>query len=384
MDNDASCDCRRLIGALEDEPLPDHVCPETMVDSVSAWIEQTWPGWAELHSDDLIDPLVPVDPPPGDGRHVGAPRDADGPQQGARVGFQPEWPLRHDGRGLLLVLRQWVHEDPNATLANMLAENSDWLAEVERYRPAFELWERLSEGRPGWLEAWIRVPDRVRRRLKRPGDHPDRSLAKRLRSAGIPDSPATLRHLRAVVAGRREPLPARGLLVETRIYGLPRPMIAPNGEHVINWVYHPGPEVSIGGALETVTAPLLTKALKIAVQHRNWCRKQIAQSSFTKTSVIRKAQRGSFALAMAVDGKSTASESDPRYDYVVEALKGADTVVQAALRPDADISLSGAISKYCDAVRRRVHKRRRNRGLPVATPEGWRETVAKAIRERIR
>ncbi len=373
MDSADDCYCRRLIEPLDDEDLPDHVCDQTMVDSVLAWVEQTWPGQELLYADQLVDPLAMLGAPRDD-EDSRAPRDGDQAQLEPRVGMVLNWPLRYDGRWLALVIRQWVHEDPNPTLAAMLRDDPGWRGEVERYRPAYETWTQRSAGRSGWLDDWIYAPDRVRRELGLWGDHPDRGLARRLRSIEISDAPATLRHLRAVVAGRSEPLPARGLLVETKVFLRFIEWIEEDGTPYPSWEHQPNPHVAITGSLELLTGPLLKQAQAVAIRHRDWCRAVIARSRLTDRSAIRKAQAGSY--------RSIRPEQDDRYDYLAEALKDADKVVQAARRSGAN--LEGAISRHLTRVYRRVEKRRVRADLPPTPDEGWRKEAHRCIRERLR
>ena len=80
------CDCWSLSDLLtQDDPLPDHVCQETMMASVESAARER-----------VILPMPDV------------------------------WPVQIGHRRLGLVIRQWAEEEPSATLANLLEASADW------------------------------------------------------------------------------------------------------------------------------------------------------------------------------------------------------------------------------------------------------------------
>jgi len=161
MSESTPCPCTRLIEPFVGGELPDDVCIPTMKASVRSAIR---------------DGVVP--------RSEG-------------------WPVPLNGRRLGLVIREWAEEAPKRTLANLLAGSKDWDKEVESLRAHFEVWRERNPGAAldGWVDgtAW----------WKGNGDTLDpgasRYLARWLRRRGLPDTPATVCHLRAVAAGVTSP-----------------------------------------------------------------------------------------------------------------------------------------------------------------------------------
>ena len=157
MSASTPCRCTWLIEPFHGGALPDHVCRPTMMASVRSAIR---------------DGLVP-------------------PSQ--------TWPVPFNGRRLGLVIREWAEEAPSPTLASLLAGSKDWKAEVPSLRATFNVWRERNPGADlnGWVDgtAW----------WQRSGEDIDlgagRHLARRLRRRGLPDTPSTVRHLRAVAAG---------------------------------------------------------------------------------------------------------------------------------------------------------------------------------------
>jgi hypothetical protein len=84
-----------------------------------------------------------------------------------------------------------------------------------------------------------------------------------------PDTPATVQHLRAVVAESDSALPARGLLVTTFVYI--RTYRSPTTREPI-LVLDENPDVAITGPLELLTGPILNQATAVALGHRTWLR----------------------------------------------------------------------------------------------------------------
>jgi len=152
MDDVVGCDCWRLLRELEDEELPDHIHWEIAAQNVGAWTIQRLAGREADHADALYDPLTTFE----------SEVSSDVLDEARWVEFQPFWPQRTDGRSLILVLRQWVQEAGNKTLAKQLSQLPEWQQEVARYRSAYERWRSHPEWRGSVSdEMWISDPDRV-------------------------------------------------------------------------------------------------------------------------------------------------------------------------------------------------------------------------------
>jgi hypothetical protein len=300
------CPCWRLVEPLVDEPLPDHVCLETMIGTITS-----------AERDGIL-------PPPEDDR----------------------WPIPVGQRYLGMVLRQWAQEAPNQTLANQLEKLPKWRAEV---RSLAYLWEC------GVL------PDDAAH---------DRFIARRLQRRGLPATPATVRYVRALLAGEREPLPARGLLVTTRIYL--RLLRLPNWPASKRWPEPPN-DVAITGQLDIVTGPVLDRARDVALNHRNWL-ETWREHRLADVHEIRRAQIGAF--------KARLPPTAEKYDYKLEALRNLDALVLLAQHDR--YGSKGAIRKYLDDVYYRVRKRRMAEGLPIAPPPNWRKEVRTVLEEELR
>ena len=135
-----------------------------------------------------------------------------------------------------------------------------------------------------------------------------------LRADGLPDTPLTIRHLRAVAAGHHGTAPAKGLLVTTLVL-----------VHAVvdNEVYlDPSPEVMFEGSLELLPADVFDAAQKTARDHRDWVR-TYAQNPLTNMSNVRKSQPNAFRRQ---------SDRDKELDYLAESLtkKPADQRSDAA------------------------------------------------------
>jgi hypothetical protein len=354
------CDCWRLTRPLDEgEALPDHACPETMHASVALWARE---GWEETER--LVDRALaarPLDP-----------AFVDAFNKAYRLVVLPataQWPFPLGGRLLGLVIRQWAHEEPNETLANQLAEDPTWQRAVVDLRSLYATWcgqaaDRPDHGLDDWLgkAGWSWSP------RGRSGDDPDAegSLAARLRGWRLPSTPATMRHLRAVVVGEREPLPARGLLVTTRLYLTEDVLETTRGDILVP---DANPEVSIDGALEFATGPLLDRAKEIALAHRNWGRR-IRQHPFTTMAAVRKAQRGTFRPG---------EQAEDRFDYLAEALRADGVENLQALIGCSRRNRDGLIAEYLKKVYDRVRARRVAAGLDPTPPPGWIEEARRRL-----
>ena len=327
------CSCTPLAEPLVDETIDDfdHICRETMMANIRAAIR-----------DDLLQPAA-------------------------------EWPIAMDGRRRLgFVLREWVQTEPDRALASLLATNSRWRIAVRSLRDVYDVWRERNPDHD--LRSWIVGPPN------------ERISSRRLREAGLPYSPATTRHLRAVAAelslrrtiderfqlskdgllelsaeqweflslAQESWLPARGLLIKTSVFVRTTPA------HTV-LLDSKGPDVEIGGPLEFTTGPLLNRAQKAILQHRDWLRR-FTQHPLTRIRAIRRAQPHSWS-------RQKRDTSEDRFDYLQEALDGLEALRLTA--PRHPIGIQGAISDHLKTVYNRVAARRRENGLSTKPPSGW-------------
>ena len=372
----SDCDCRRLLRPLEDESLPDHLHWEIAAQNVQLWRIETLEGREADYAGAFYDPITTSDD--------AVPEEVLDAARWVELPY--EWPLpQPDGRYLVLVVRQWVHEKPSETLANLLARDQGWLEAVDRYRDVHERWRAHPAGRgDDDDDIWITKPDRVWRALGADqGDPPDRVLALRLRQRGLPDSPATLRHFRAVVAGRTEPLPARGVLVTTKVVMRGREVERGGIEGLE--LDMPAAIPTLGN-LEHVPGPLLDEAVRVMSQHKRWCREHVATSfdanALTDVGAIRAAQLTAFP--------ARGDQLPHAVDYYAEGVKALpDLLLTLATAPSAGTNRAGSITAYLGKVYRRVrnkHRRSYEKAFartampgavppPPEPPEDWRDKI---------
>lgn len=286
------------------------------------------------------------------------------------------WPIPSSGRRKLgFVIRQWVQTTPDRTLVNVLTTSPSWRREVLALLQLYDIWRSRNPGQG--IGQWA---------LR----HTAGRSARRLDEAGLPSSPATMRHLHAVVAelgtrirmderlwrdahglldlskerladlAQAQPswMPSRGLLITTLVYV----KITPRMTVVLD---SKGSEVAISGPLEFTTGPLLELARGEVLRQRNWLRRW-AQNPLTHISTIRRSQPHSWS-------HQAHEQSTDRFDYLREALEGVDTVrLQARTH---HLGVQGAISDHLKAVNKRVAARRRASGLATTPPPGWTKTA---------
>jgi len=107
------------------------------------------------------------------------------------------------------------------------------------------------------------------------GDPPDRVLGLRLRQQGLPDTPATRRHLRAVAAGRLYPLPARGALITTQLLTQAREVV--HEEKKYHDFFSPTTRV-ISDAQSIHLPAALLRAIGVAIgRHRDWVQERFTE-----------------------------------------------------------------------------------------------------------
>jgi len=290
----------------------------------------------------------------------------------ALVPASEHWPVSFQDRKLGFVVRQWVQEDPSATLANQLAASPTWCREVKALKIYFSPWRKRNSKADlaGWIDgtAWWR-----NKSSSQPDAGAGRYLAQRLRQRGLPHTPATICHLRASAAGVASAAqPARGILVTTFVYirayhlpATPEPIL----------IIDENAEVSITGPLELVTGPILDRATRAALAHRTWLR-QWEQHPLSDMSAVRRAQRGAFEPATKKD--------EVWYSYWAEALRVPPEELRRLAAGHIN-GLEGAITTHLTSVYRRVKKRRTDAGLPAAPPpQNWRGETRLLLRSSLK
>ena len=253
--------------------------------------------------------------------------------------------------------------------------------------PVYTRWRAHPEGRGDEEDRiWICDPDRVWRALGAVlGDPPERVLALRLRRLGLPETPATMRHFRAVVAGRSEPLPARGVLVTTKVVTQGREAERDGVEGLELFDLSTIPTL---GNLEHVPGPLLDQATAVIAKHRRWCQEHVERlfgpNPLTDLAAIRAAQPTAFVA------QGDQQRSPHPVDYYVEALNGLGTLLTTlAVAASTGENREGAITRYLEETYHRVHaghrrayETARKRGPvpdavipPPQPPVGWRDDI---------
>jgi hypothetical protein len=278
-----------------------------------------------------------------------------------RDGVIPEskrWPVAVAfERYLGLVLRQWVQEPPNATLAIQLQGEPAWRQEASR------LGYILDQGGLGGDPA------------------SDRLIARRLHRRGLPDTPATVRHLRAVLDGKHEPLPARGLLVTTSAYV--RVFQPPDGSRAAG-EFSPPHGVAVTGSLDLATSDLWREAGSVAHAHREWLGRARCPA-FARLRGV-----GYYALA---DPRArsrahptaelpTVGRDPDRLDYLAEAFEGLEPHLEllARLHP---AERGHRTARYLKQIADRVARRRRRAGVPVTPDPGWQDAFRRAVDDEL-
>jgi len=374
-----------------DEALPDHICIETGQATVSKWIRSQW--------DDLSNAFYSVEEEgrfTGDHHNVNVNRDEVWDAARAMilesVGTWPR-PYRHGWLGF--VIQEWAQEEPSETLAYQLVDYQNWQRLVDDFRSFFHQWvheyayrnganliSRVSppgampkEDTKQWFEHWRQPaiePWVAMSRWTPPWDRDgavdadaDQQLGTVLKEKYLPNTPQTMRHLKAVAAGQREPFPTRGLLVTTLVFV--RPPIDDN----LAIYLAPDHEVLIEGTHEFSVETLYIMAQEIAHKHRNWLHR-FRQHPITTRSAIQRAQPASFRHRQE-------DRTSEYYDYLAEALRGVDGL-RLLVKTHVN-GREGAISKHLNDVYRRVHKRRLRDQLPLEPPAKWRERARQELRK---
>lgn len=401
-----SCACWCIAAPIVDRGFdvhrdgPDHVCPDLMRLTVREW---TLDRWAELSgdftglinsqseyrrvpTDTSIEEFLALSPAP---RHdPGAPeavRIADEIRTGLhRLGeIDPApWPMFWGGRVVGLVVQQWVQGEPDRTLANKLAEHEGW-----QYLVGFaqEFYGRFQAAGGTDFDSWEGDPPLP---LPWPGSRRDRLgfsafFGMQLRGAGLPDTPATLRYLRARAQGRNDALPARGVLVTTLVGVRRGNETFTSEEDALRYppdsrfadsrtfdsrLIDPNPEITLSGALPWIPGPLLTRAQKVVLQHQRWVAR-LAQHPMTTVFATRRAQSTAYLPTV---------RSEQHFDYLSEALLTAPHWVATA-RVSSE-NREAQISAYLNTVADRVGRRRKRAGVTDPPPSDWRDEARRRLR----
>ncbi len=337
------CDCWRLTDPETAAPLPDHVCPETMRETVAQWA---------VHMAEPMQILRRLEYPPN-GLPTG-PRLTDDSHLTEAI----PWPLPMERGYLALVIEQWVQEEPNALLASELAANERWQEAIAatRLRIFAAALDLTVEELPDDLARRPVIVPRVTHQLRR-------QIAATLRFAGLPDTPRTVEHLLASAAGRDQPLPARGLLVATFI------LVHPHQDGLLLEV-DPEPDIAILGTIDAASGSLLDDAREVLRQHQTWVDRHLATGITIDALETRPHQMPQVRHP---------DPGSPRYDYLAEAVRDINAVAERIRHTPGQ--RREIIRDHLNDVYYRVHRRRKTAGLPLEPPQGWRVRARRRIND---
>jgi hypothetical protein len=350
MHNTPECPCWHIVGELvdvNDATRLDHVCRNTAHGTVGLWVMREAGSLEHLFLGVLPDILL------------------ERVQQVMRAAFRQDWPwpLRESGRDLALVLRGWVQEEPNAGLAERLESYPLWQAARD--------WRRTLAQHPdaqprdlliqaGYLDEHERAE---------PGllDRSAAGAAFMLRQAGVPSTPAAVAHLEASAAGLVGVLPARGVLLTTRVYVVQE-------EATGLWAHDGSPTMELEFPEAWAPKELLALAEDAVAAQRVWLERHMGWHPLTRLSVVRRAQAGSTARAERRRGNATD-------DYVASALSPADLDLLREQAPGHDRDgWADVIRRHIKHVDDRVTKFRRTQGYRRLPREAWVPTVEATLR----
>lgn len=337
------CDCWRLTDPETAVPLPDHVCPETMRETVARWA---------VHMAEPMQILQRLDYPSND-LPGGSRLSAD-----THLADAIPWPMPMERGYLGLVIQQWVQEEPSAALAAELAASDRWREAVAAIRMrifATALGLAVDELPDDLAQRAVTVPAPTR--LIR------QQAAATLRFAGLPDTPRTVEHLLAAIGGRDQPQPAQGLLVATFV------LVHPDRDGTLMEI-DPEPDVAILGTLDAASGRLLDDAREVIRQHRDWIDQHLSAGIAIDASEMRQHH---------LPRPSRDDPDSPRYDYLAEALLDVNVVAERVR--EAPEQRRVIIRDYLNDVYYRVHRRRKTAGLPLEPPQGWRVRARRRIND---
>ena len=263
----------------------------------------------------------------------------------------PFWPYRYsDGRWLMLVVKQWALEDKSRTyLARLLSKDSRWQAVVQALRERGDV-------------------DRT----------PALMLARMLSGKGLPATPPTVAHLRAVVCGHPEShLPARGVLVTTLVFAdVPANSHYPPGA----WAFHDGnPDFVVSEGAEFTTPEIDEAVARLRLETREWLRR-FRQLEITTVEARNRAN--------ASTDRAAAEELSPErraawLDYEHEALDD-ENVERLIRRIHGGGQPQKHLNDYLKLIGQRVGKRLADKGYSRTPPSGWTRVVRPQLIRRLR
>jgi hypothetical protein len=234
------------------------------------------------------------------------------------------WPVHIDGGyPVQFVLRQWAEESAGKVLATALARS------------------------PGWRQVVLGLQSEAYHELPR---RDDADLAAQLRDFGLPDTPGTIHHLRAVAADEPQPpLPTRGLLVTTMVRSIP-----PHS-------------FTVSGELDTATAALIQRAVAtVVIRHRAFAFDVVGRA------IASDLQR----VALDADRQKRAE-----VEYVAAAWQERDLLLVQPYHPNG---IEGALIAYLNTIYKRVRERRQGAGMTTKPPVGWRDEIKPKLRDWLR
>jgi hypothetical protein len=267
-----------------------------------------------------------------------------------------------------MVVRQWVHDTPSLTLAQQLAGKPEWRRQVRAIGGLVDRGVPLS----------------------------DVSIARRLQDAGLPHTPATIQHLRGVVAEKDEPLPAHGLLVTTRVY-----------IHVVRHLnadrfagdFRPPHQVSITGWHGHETTRLWAEAVTVAHAHRAWLADLRCPDLAHLSTIVRSIKRpeaktglGTVNYDLLADKRvvgwldrrrHTAAHhaaGPAQFDYLAQATREpefSDFIRQLQRTHEAE--RPHAVAVYTKRIQDRVAQARKRAGIVPTPDRGWRTDLRRRI-----
>jgi hypothetical protein len=262
------------------------------------------------------------------------------------------WPFPVGGSYLFLVLRQWVQEDANETLANQMTNNEKWLKAMTMFaarlnRPARTVVIGSESNAPRTL-TMPSTPLREKLASMQVGtaDRLVNEISSVLTQCLLPVTPATLGFSLARIVGvdnieclprtlqrlvlRRErdgrPLPARGVLLETHLFAsltLFEDGSAATGKDPYGWVVLPDAQFHLSADSALVTGPFIKDTLAAAMLAHRAFATNLATHPLADTSAIRKAQPGR---------KPRLHREEDALDYVEEARHEARASVIVRMR----------------------------------------------------
>lgn len=345
------CDCWRLVHPLAPgEPLPDHLCQETMMETTRRAI---------------ADGLLP---------------ESD------------LWPVRvgKTSRAVGCVVRQWIEGDANKVLAQQLFSEKAWQREARALLNTFRLWqEQQPEGN---IQDWIAGKGVAGLRL-----------ADRLRRADLPYNPAVVTHLRAVTANldafRRqdpkskhfeaivrdaenvrpedylraqkqladvkadkcEPFPAFGALLTTYMYVETLPM----------WIgVCRATEIEILTPIELIKDDLLDPLRRATIGHRDWFRTFKQHPLTDKRKTHQAAELLRHPAVILPDAPNTFLQEALRDDQLADLRK------ECRKRPN---SRNEVIRHYLNKAADRARLRLKKQMSDPTPPKKWREEARQLI-----